>query len=647
MDETTARRLKIGAAIAVGLALFVPLSSSFAELVVASFLAELSWRPFILASLGGALWLRRRLRRLRETPRAEEMLAAEDAALHRRIVDTLALALQAKDHHTVDGMRRIRICADETARELRLSPAEAEAVHVAALLLDVGMLAVPAHLRDKTGALTREEAEKLQSHPVIGAQILETVKFPYPVAPIVRSHHERWDGGGYPDGLRGEEIPLGARILAVAECFDAALWRAGEVEAASLDEALDAIETGSGTFFDPRVVASLRDSAPRLHSLARLLTEPAGELGTVLEALPFGRGRPNAAESTAAAQEEGRLEFLDSIAAARHEVQTLFDLARELGNSLSFEESLTVLSARLGELIRYDTAVVYVLEDDLLTPRFLSGIHAECFADVASPLGAGPSGAAAALNQAVMNGDPSGEVGYRGEACDCDEPLAALSAPLEGAYGLVGVLALYSRKANVFSNEDLRVLDAIRVKIALAVENALNYSRTCESAVTDYLTALPNARSLFVELAAELRRAERLNEPLAVLVGDLDGFKAINDRLGHLAGNHVLWEVAQALRRSCRSYDYVARLGGDEFVVLLGGLGAAAAAERAAIMQAAVEETGRETLPGEKLTMSVGIAAYPEDGLEAECLLDLADRRMYRRKSALGEGDRSSVAGTQ
>ncbi len=143
----------------------------------------------------------------------EKRHVEEMATLHLRTIEALALAIEAKDHTTHDHLQRVRIYAIEVAKELKVTPGEMEALHAAALLHDIGKLAVPEHIISKPGRLTPEEFEKMKIHPLVGAEILERVRFPYPVVPIVRAHHEKWDGSGYPFGLKGEEIPIGARIL--------------------------------------------------------------------------------------------------------------------------------------------------------------------------------------------------------------------------------------------------------------------------------------------------------------------------------------------------------------------------------------------------------------------------------------------------
>ncbi|MBV9670788.1 MAG: HD domain-containing protein, partial [Acidobacteriales bacterium] len=143
------------------------------------------------------------------------------AELHLRTIEALALAIEAKDQTTHQHLNRVRTYACALADKLGISGAEKDAIRAASLLHDIGKLAVPEHIISKPGRLTPEEFEKMKIHPVVGADILKTVEFPYPVVPIVRSHHERWDGAGYPDGLVATEIPMGARIISIVDCFDA------------------------------------------------------------------------------------------------------------------------------------------------------------------------------------------------------------------------------------------------------------------------------------------------------------------------------------------------------------------------------------------------------------------------------------------
>src|SRR6204780_3938386 len=177
--------------------------------------------------------------------------------LHLRTIQTLALAIDAKDDTTAAHLRRVQIYASEIGNELKLSTNEMLALEAAALLHDVGKLAVPEYIISKPGKLTEEEFEKMKVHPVVGAEILERVKFPYPVVPIVKAHHEKWNGTGYPFGLKGQDIPIGARILSAVDYFDALASDREYRCALPLDEAMKLIEAESGTGLDPEVVKAL------------------------------------------------------------------------------------------------------------------------------------------------------------------------------------------------------------------------------------------------------------------------------------------------------------------------------------------------------------------------------------------------------
>ena len=160
--------------------------------------------------------------RVQKTQLEEKKHAGDMAALHLRAIEGLALAVEAKDNLNTRGhLRRVQVYALGVGKAMGLGPIELEALHAAALLHDIGKLAVPEHILTKPGKLSPEEFAKMKVHPLVGAEIVEQVKFPYEVAPIVRAHHEKWDGSGYPLGLKGEEIPLGARILTAVDCLDA------------------------------------------------------------------------------------------------------------------------------------------------------------------------------------------------------------------------------------------------------------------------------------------------------------------------------------------------------------------------------------------------------------------------------------------
>jgi len=564
----------------------------------------------------------------------EKRHVEEMANLHLRTIEALALAIEAKDHTTHEHLQRVRVYAIEVGKELGVTGPELEALHAASLLHDIGKLAVPEHIISKPGRLSPEEFEKMKIHTLVGAEILERVRFPYPVVPIVRAHHEKWDGSGYPLGLKGAEIPVGARILSAVDYLDALASDRQYRRALPLKEVMQKLASESGKSFDPRVVDVLQRQYQHLEemALAKSVEDPNAPLST---AIKIERGlEPAAGFEKARAQDYAGREttFLSSIAAARQEAQALFELSQDLGASLSLGETLSVFSIKLKPMVPYDAIAIYVRREDELVPEYVNGDNYRLFSSLRIPVGQGLSGWVAQNRKPIINGNPSVEPGYLNDPTKFSTLRSALAVPLEGVSGVIGVLALYRAERDAFTSDHLRILLAVSGKMALAIENALKYQQAENSATTDYLTGLPNARSLFLQLDRELARCKRDKTSLTVMVSDMDGFKQINDRFGHLEGNRVLRLFAQALKDSCREYDYVARMGGDEFVVIAPGLAADTAGKKAEQMRALARHAGNEVCSEEILSLSVGRAVFPDDGNDAEQLLAEADRRMYIEK---------------
>jgi diguanylate cyclase (GGDEF)-like protein len=231
----------------------------------------------------------------------------------------------------------------------------------------------------------------------------------------------------------------------------------------------------------------------------------------------------------------------------------------------------------------------------------------------------------------VVNGNVSIECCYANDSLVLNNLQSALAVPFEGKGGTAGVITLYHLDRDAFSQEDLRILESASLQIGPAIEAALRFQDAKESAATDHLTGVPNARALALHLTQELSRASRDQSKVGVLVCDLDGFKQVNDRFGHLKGNEVLQCVAKGLRDTCRGSDYVARMGGDEFVIVVPDFPADYSPQLERLRAAAVA-AGEIVSDEPCLSMSVGVAIYPVDGRDVETLLAKADKRMYQLK---------------
>jgi diguanylate cyclase (GGDEF)-like protein/putative nucleotidyltransferase with HDIG domain len=552
------------------------------------------------------------------------------AALHLRTIAALALAIDAKHQTTREHLNHMCAYSMEIGKALGLSKDELTALQTAALLHDVGNLAVPEHIMNKPGKLTAEEFEKIKIHPVVGAEILEQVGFPYPVVPIVRAHHERWDGSGYPDGLKGEEIPLGARILSAIDSLHAMVSERPYKRALPLEQAVEYLVKNAGREFDPRVVEVIQRRYPELEALARSEARGLGRLQTpAIGSTLSGTTSPALAKAPLQPTSGNSAGFLASIASARQEAQMLWELTHDLGNSLRLDETLSLFSMRLRNLVPFDAIAIYLRRENKLVAEHASGDNFRVFSSLSIPIGEGLSGWVVQSRKPVINGNPALEPGYADDPLAANPLRSALAVPLESLNDVLGVLTLYRTEAEAFNQDNLRVLLAISSKLGLCIENALKFQQAESSATTDYLTGLPNARSLFLHLDREIARCHRTQSTLAVMVCDLNGFKQVNDRFGHLEGNNLLREFARILREVCREYDYVARMGGDEFVIVAPGMKREAAHERALLLNRYVQEIG-ERICGERiLSLSIGTSFFQDDGSDAEHLLSEADRRMY------------------
>jgi putative nucleotidyltransferase with HDIG domain len=374
------------------------------------------------------------------------------AALNMRTIETLALAIEAKDHTTGDHLQRVRVYALELAKDLELSAPETEALKAASVLHDIGKLAVPEHIISKPGKLTPEEFEKMKIHPIVGAEILEQVRFPYPVAPIVRCHHEKWDGSGYPDGISGGAIPIGARILAAVDCLDALASDRQYRRALPLDQAMAYVEKEAGKAFDPRVVAALKARYIELEELARAQEpEQRPKLSTDVKVV---RGAaPDAGFGVSTAKASSGDVPANTQPNGRPSVDMLVPPADEV---LTLEETLSSASVRLQHLVPYDAMAVYAGAADLLTPCFVVGESLRQLSSLRIRKGKGLAGWVAETGNAIINGNPGVEPGFS----DGRQPAlhSALAVPLRDGNRIVGVLALYRLQPDTFTAEHLGVL---------------------------------------------------------------------------------------------------------------------------------------------------------------------------------------------
>ncbi len=404
----------------------------------------------------------------------EKRHAEQVSNLHLRTIEALALAIEAKDETTGEHLQRVRVYAMELAKELGLTEDETEALKAASVLHDIGKLAVPEHIISKPGKLTLEEFEKMKIHPIVGAEILEQVHFPYPVVPIVRAHHEKWDGSGYPNGLSGEDIPIGARILSAVDCLDALASDRQYRKALPLHEAMAKVVADSGKSFDPKVVAILQRRYIELEKMAT--QQPLQAPPKLSTDIKVDRGLAPAAGFAESAEPVSTMpgQIADSvrISAAQEQSKEIAGLNRQPGAAFSTEDILSLLAVRLRRLVPHDSMAVYLRNNGVLTAQFVSGDNFRLFSSLRIPEGEGLSGWVAQNHKPILNGNPSVEPGYLNDPTKYSTLRSALAVPIEGATGIAAVLALYRAGQDAFTPDDLRAVEAIGAGLGIAIENA-------------------------------------------------------------------------------------------------------------------------------------------------------------------------------
>jgi diguanylate cyclase (GGDEF)-like protein/putative nucleotidyltransferase with HDIG domain len=588
----------------------------------------------------------------------EKAHAENMASLHLRTIEALATAIEAKDECTGDHLRRVQVYSLELAKHLGLSSDEVNALQAASILHDIGKLAVPDYIISKPGKLTPDEFDKMKVHTVVGAEILEQVAFPYPVAPIVRSHHEKWDGTGYPDGLKAEDIPIGARILSAVDCLDALASDRQYRRALPLEEAMDYVAGLSGRSFDPLVVDILKanyrefehlaQSTPlRNHRLSKDLIVKRGDApdaGFEKSAASMGtsggigasggNGTSGLGNAVGAGAATGARDLAqspaDAIAAARQEIRATVDLAMDLSKSLRMEDGLSMLADRLKKLVPYDCLAVYVRERSVLKARYASGLDSQAFASLEIPVGQGLSGWVVENGKTIINGNPAVEPGYVTAPGQQVALNSALSIPLgDGVDQFSGVLTLYHTEKDAYSADHLRILLAIKGDIARAVDGALRFQRARQGTGIDELTGLPSEAALLAYLQEGFTAQSK---PVTVLLCDIDEFRRVNELFGRPTGNELLKLVANLLHNNSRGADYLARVGGGEFVLLLGATRSEELAGKIESLDRLVANACRGLCGEESSGLAVGVACFPENGADAESLIRFAEQALKRAK---------------
>ncbi len=548
--------------------------------------------------------------------------------LYHATIEALALAVDAKDQVTHGHIYRVQAMTIGLARHCGVqNESDLNGLKAAALLHDIGKLATPDYILNKPGPLTDAEMETMKTHATVGAGILSSIPFPYPVVPFVLHHHEKWDGSGYPKGLAGTEIPLGARILSIIDCYDA--LRSDRPYRASLsrEAALEFIASEAGKSYDPVVVENFVAHIDELEAEAAAVATEMGQSSA--RELPTWQ-TPGKRTASGIANT-----VFHDIASAHREVQALHEISQAVGRLLNVSETLSLLSDKMSDLVPHEACAVYLMDSNQqsLSAYHASGRAADELNGLEVRVGEGVAGWVAANHRSLSNVSPEPDFKER-------PPLrqrfgSCMAVPLILDKNVVGVISLYATASNGFRPNHLRMMENLAPHAATAISNAVIYDETKEDAYTDLLTGLPNLRYFDVFAEQELRRARNSTYPVTLVMMDLDHFKEVNDTLGHKTGDRVLIEISHVLRNQMRKSDTCIRYGGDEFIGILPGADSTASRTVLRKLQDAIDQHPIQLSDGREIQMgvSLGAATFPDDGNRLEELIVIADKRMYENKT--------------
>ena len=531
--------------------------------------------------------------------------------LYMSTIETLAMAIDAKDQITHGHIRRVQKFAVGLARAMGINEGtQIQAIEAAALLHDMGKLAVPEYILNKPGPLTAAEFAKMKLHASVGADILSAIEFPYPVVPIVRHHHECWNGSGYPDGLKGSEIPIGARILSVVDCFDALTSDRPYRPRLSDAEALRILHERRGSMYDPLVV----------DTFATVYGEIAPEDNDTGDANKNGLSAITRGGQSQKEGLPGGASRLNEISASTEEMLILYELARNLNGRLELAETGDLIAKHLRRLVPATTCVFFLYDAsvDELASAHAAGENAAHFSGVRIEMGQRLSGWVAAHRQTIINSDPVLDLGEVARALR--PPLrSCLSTPLLADGNLVGVLTVYSTHRDAFSEEHRRRVEVIARLVSETVQKTVDFRDQTE--LHDQMAGLPNRQHLERLIASELRRASA--EPCSILLVEMD--TAVSTPA---ARNTTIAHVLAVVRGVLRSPDLLFRDEGERFIVLLPQTDAPEADVLGRRIGSELSAgRGGDELRGVVVPIRIGLATAPNDGATLLDLLRSAEHR--------------------
>ena len=569
--------------------------------------------PLAAAPFVGIVWGWNRLNKARAME-AEAHLK-EQEQLYLRTVESLALAVDAKDQTTYGHIRRVRIYAMGLAEYCGIKDeSELRAIETGSLLHDIGKIAIDDYILNKPGRLTDQEFEKIKMHASAGDEILQQVRFPFPVAKYVRCHHERWDGRGYPDGLKGEEIPLGARILAIADAFDAIRFSRPYKLSLAKDETIDILRTQAGTVYDPELIEIFLEHIDELEDKAISESENVPELSF--------RKHSEAINRTISKHSYNPIIHRDIAA----ELVQMSEFCNAVSGHLDLKEILQIFTRRIERILTYTTCAFFLDNgDDRLCAVYASGKNSELLQGKFMEMGKGISGWVAAYKRPMINTGPALE--FKNIQGDFSSFTDVLAVPIVHDDKSVGTISLYTQKPMPYTQYDLNILQTLAGFLAPMISESKKFGAQ-DSEVIDPTTQIHRIPYLTAIGPQLISFAAKNRSPVSLIYLEIKNLAQINRIFGEVLTNSILQKIAECIKPELRETDILVRYGQQGFVAFLPGVRDQHASRCVQRLKQQIRSEVPVAAMGFPIDCRAGISSFPKNGATVFALLQSAQENM-------------------
>ncbi len=572
-----------------------------------------SWAAFAAIPIIGIVWGWNQINKSRVAEAQDHL--KEQEQLYLRTVESLALAVDAKDQTTYGHIRRVKIYAMGLAKLCGIrEPDELRAIETGSLLHDIGKIAIDDYILNKPGRLSKKEFEKIKVHSIAGDEILQQVRFPYPVAKYVRSHHERWDGLGYPDGLKGEDIPLGARILAISDAFDAIRFSRPYKLPIGKDEAAEILRNQAGTVYDPHLVDIFTKHIDELEQAALKESENAPQLS-------FRKysetSEPDIATKTAKSSLDIPAELIQ-----------LTELCSTISGHLRLNDVLSILAQRLKALVPYSTCAFFICNsENKISATYVSGMFSESLQNREMEVGKGISGWVAAHKRPMINTGPA--LDFQGTPGESQFSFSdTLVVPITKEDECLGTLSLYGQDPISYTENHLAVLQTVANVIAPLFADAANEDSKTSSDTIDPVTGLCRISYLAAVGPQLISAAAENRTPISLIYIEIRNLPQIVRNFGSNLADSVFKKIADSIKPELRESDILVCYGAQGFVVFLPGVRDDQALRCAQRLKQQIRGNRPTIGQGFSIDCQIGISFYPKDGATILSLLHSAQENL-------------------